>query len=179
MCYRKWSSDDYKVDCRNRSFGIVEALKPVNTHYVEATNFEIYRRTLQLQKNNGHTAGKIGKGVKRMNTRIKTTIYSPSDLVSVLFLLRKGKTQVILMASMRSCYVIFSPFYQKPPRATLPHCISARLKIIFSKKEARRGTAEWSATHLKPTQLMISFQKPKLTSQTTNSPKICPAWGFQ
>lgn len=92
-------------------------------------NFKTCCLTLHSQKYNGQVDRKVGKWVKRMGTQIKTALFTPSDLTSVLSLLRNFKTAHDSNGIPKGAAMwLFPHFIKEPARDTLAHRISASVE---------------------------------------------------
>lgn len=89
---RKGSSDDYKLERRNKESRGLEVLKPVNAYLNAAMKSQTYRLTAQSRKYSGRFFGKIAKWSKRMDVQLNSSIYKPSDPMSVPDFLHNFKT---------------------------------------------------------------------------------------
>lgn len=105
----KGRSDDYNFESYNNCFREVEMPTPVNNHFFEEMNVETYLLTLQSGKHSGHIAGKIGKCINRMNTRMKTAIFRPSDPIPTSLFHKISKLHVTIMKSMTALLCEVSP----------------------------------------------------------------------
>lgn len=89
LFYNKWhfskgSLDSYQSDLQNKGSCGLEVPKLAYTYLAAAMNFRTYHFTLQSRKLNGHIPGMSAKLPKRMDIRMKYSIYKPSDFISIL-----------------------------------------------------------------------------------------------
>lgn len=69
----------------------MEFLRPVNTHFTAASNFNNARLQKQYEEYNRHKLDKIAKCGKKMDIQMEAAVCKPSDPISVFSFLEVFK----------------------------------------------------------------------------------------
>lgn len=85
------STEDYKVDSRNKDAKHLNVLRLVNTHLTKADSFNMYRLDMQSQKYKTGISGKIVKRAKQMDVQMKSTNFKHSIPNAIRYVLENLK----------------------------------------------------------------------------------------
>lgn len=136
-------------------------------------NLETLRLMLQSQKYNSHIFGMIARWAKCMDVQMKSFIFKPANLISILTLLHIFKTARDCNGNdKRAAMWLFLHFIDQSAKATLSYRICATDKTPRTRKKLPQPTATLWTIYWKPMPITMSLQKPRLISQSTKGPKI-------
>lgn len=133
-------------------------------------NFGTHRLTLQSQNCNDHNYEKIAKWAKHMDVHVKSFIFKPLDPTSILAFLHNSKTTCHSgKIHAGTAMWLFLTSWRRWPRPRYHIKWVPQRTITIARNRHWQPAVKMSAIYWKPLQLMISLEKPKLTSWTTSS----------
>lgn len=122
------SSEDYKVDRVNKYAKGVDVLRMLNTHFINALKFSIYRLFMHSKKD-GHTSGKIAKWATWMDIKMISTNFKLSGTIFVPSFLYNFETAYDINGIHEAAARwLFQRFSIDPVKASSPHRACAMME---------------------------------------------------